>query len=199
MSLECGFHSFTCNTEILPFFSPNFSRLTESWKQTNWEYRFYDDAQAAAFISTHFPEEVREAYDTLLPGAFKADLFRYCVLFIIGGVYADVDVLLESKLDLAIDNDVGFIAPLDSPGKKSGHQICLWNGLLGSAPGHPFLAAVIETVVNNVRNRFTSVDVMHSMCPGEIDFYVSYRYDILFTSESLRLFACMNVVFEGKS
>ena len=180
------------------FLSPNFSRLTESWKQTNWEYRFYDDAQAAAFISTHFPEEVREAYDTLLPGAFKADLFRYCVLFIIGGVYADVDVLLESKLDLAIDNDVGFIAPLDSPGKKSGHQICLWNGLLGSAPGHPFLAAVIETVVNNVRNRFTSVDVMHSMCPGEIDFYVSYRYDILFTSESL-MFACMNVVFEGKS
>lgn len=70
-------------------------------------------------------------------------------------------------------------------GEESGHQICLWNGLLGSAPGHPFLAAVIETVVNNVRNRFTSVDVMHSMCPGEIDFNLSYRYDILFTSELL--------------
>jgi len=188
---------FTLNTEILPFLSPNFSRLTESWKQTNWEYRFYDDAQAAAFITTHFPEEVREAYDTLLPGAFKADLFRYCVLFITGGVYADVDVLLESKLDLAIDNDVGFIAPLDSPGKESGHQICLWNGLLGSAPGHPFLAAVIETVVNNVRNRFTSVDVMHSMCPGEIDLNINYRWGDLFTSESL-VFACMIVVFEEK-
>jgi len=98
-------------------------------------------------------------------------------------VYSDVDVLLESKLDMAIDDDVGFMIPLDSPGKESGHQICLWSGFIASAPGHPFLAAVIETVVNNIRNRFTSVDIMHSMCPGEVDFFVLHRYDILFTSE----------------
>jgi mannosyltransferase OCH1-like enzyme len=165
--------------------SPNFSRLAESWKRSNWEYRFYDDDQAANFISLHFPKEVKEAYDALIPGAFKADLFRYCVLFIYGGVYADVDVLLETNLDHALDRDVGFFVPLDSPGEESGHQICLWNGFMASAPGHPFLAAAIETVVNNIRNRFTSVDVMNSMCPGEIDFYVSHRYDILMTSKSL--------------
>lgn len=46
-------------------------------------------------------------------GAFKADLFRYCVLLIRGGVYADMDVLLETNLDDAIANDIGFMTPID--------------------------------------------------------------------------------------
>jgi len=176
--------------------SPNFSRLVESWNQTNWDYRFYNDKDVEDFLSTHFPPEVTEAYEALLPGAFKADLFRYCVLFIHGGVYADVDVLLESKLDTAIDDDVGFMVPLDAvPGRQSGHQVCLWNGFMAAAPGHPFLAAVIEAVVNNVRNRFTSLDVMNSMCPV-VDFFLSHRSDILFTSKFMsNRFTCVVVAF----
>lgn len=46
-------------------------------------------------------------------GAFKADLFRYCVLLIRGGVYADMDVLLETNLDDAIADDIGFMTPID--------------------------------------------------------------------------------------
>lgn len=173
--------------------SPNFSRLVQSWNQTNWDYRFYNDDDVKDFFAKHFPPEISEAYEALLPGAFKADLFRYCVLFIHGGVYADVDVLLESKLDTAIDDDVGFMVPVDeTPGKESRHQCCLWNGFMAAAPGHPFLAEVIETVVNNVRNRFTSLDVMNSMCP-EVDFFLTHRSDILFTSKFLRF--CLCIIF----
>lgn len=161
---------------------PNFSRLVESWNQTGWEYSFYDDDDASRFISDHFPPEVKEAYDTLNPGAFKADLFRYCLLFIKGGVYADVDVMAESLLDSVIDDDSSFISPVDNVGEITGHQHCLWNGLIASSPGHPFLAAAIETVVNNVRNRFTTVDIMDSLCPHPIDFHTAHRYDLLFTT-----------------
>ena len=90
------------------------SRLIESWKRSGWSYQFYDDAAAAKFLSLHFPPEVREAYDAIIPGAFKADLFRYCVLLIRGGVYADMDVMLESNLDAAIPEDVGFMVPVDA-------------------------------------------------------------------------------------
>jgi hypothetical protein len=67
---------------------PNMSRLVESFRQSGWDYKFWSDAEAQNFLSTHFPAEVRQAYDALRPGAFKADLFRYCVLLIHGGVYA---------------------------------------------------------------------------------------------------------------
>lgn len=92
---------------------PNMSRLVQSFKDAGWEYKFYTDDDAEDFLRTHFPTEVLEAYQSLIPGAFKADLFRYCALLIHGGVYADVDIILESNLDQAIPPDVGFAVPMD--------------------------------------------------------------------------------------
>jgi hypothetical protein len=48
------------------------SRLIESWKKSGWEYYFYDDDTAGEFLSTHFPPEVREAYESIIPGEWTA-------------------------------------------------------------------------------------------------------------------------------
>lgn len=99
--------------DVTPEKYPNMSRLIESFKQSGWNYNFYTDEEAQNFLSTHFPPEVRQAYDAIRPGAFKADLFRYCALLIHGGVYADMDIMLEANLDLAVEPDVGFMVPQD--------------------------------------------------------------------------------------
>ena len=143
---------------------PNMSRLIESWKQSGWEYNFYDDDAAGEFLSLHFPPEVKDAYDSINPGAFKADIFRYCVLLIKGGIYADVDIMLESNLDAAVPPDVGFMVPMDEPGQTPDRRMCLWNGIMAAAPAHPYLARVIDRVVHNIRNRFTVVDYDQIMC-----------------------------------
>lgn len=123
----------------------------------------------------------------MIPGAFKADLFRYCALLIYGGVYADVDILLESNLDLAVEPDIGFMVPMDEP------DACVWQGLIAAAPGHPFLAKAIETVVNQVRNRYTSVDIDATFCPTP-NFKVLHMFDVLFTAGPCLLGASMNRV-----
>ena len=64
--------------------------------------------------------------------------------------------------------------------------MCLWNGFIAAAPGHPFIAKAIEMIVNHVRNRYTNVDTMDEACPI-IDFHLTYRYDLLFTSKLLSL------------
>ena len=174
---------------------PNMSRLQQSWKQSGWTHKFYDDAAAAAFLQEHFPPAVLEAYDAIQPGAFKADLFRYCVLLIQGGVYADMDVLLETNLEEAIEPNVGFITPMDEPGIKVGQQACLWNGFMAVAPGHPFVAKTIELVVNNIRNRFTSVDYDDMLCPNPI-LSASHLWDILFTTGPCILGTAMNLVLQ---
>jgi Glycosyltransferase sugar-binding region containing DXD motif len=172
---------------------PNMSRLIESFRKSGWEYEFYDDDRAAKFLSAHFPSAVREAYDSLIPGAFKADLFRYCVLLIRGGLYADMDILLESNLDESIPPDVGFLTAQDSPGEKIGHRSCLWNGLMAVAPAHPVLAQTIQTVVNNIRNRYTSVDYDDMLCPNPV-LSVSHTVDTLFTCGPCILGASLNDV-----
>ena len=174
---------------------PNMSRLIESFRQSGWEYEFYDDDKAAQFLTAHFPPQVREAYDAIIPGAFKADLFRYCVLLVRGGVYADMDILLESNLDQAIDGSIGFLTAQDSPGETIGHRSCLWNGLMAAAPGHPFLAQTIQNVVNNVRNRFTSVDYDDMLCPNPV-LSVSHTVDTLFTAGPCILGASLNDVLQ---
>jgi mannosyltransferase OCH1-like enzyme len=47
-----------------------------------YEYYFFDNNDVKKFIRDNFDEEVLEAYDTLVPGSYKADLFRACVLYI---------------------------------------------------------------------------------------------------------------------
>lgn len=145
------------------------------------------------FLSTHFPPEVREAYETLRPGAFKADLFRYCVLLIHGGVYADMDIMLEANLDMAVGPDIGFMVPQDEPGNRVNRRMCLWNGFIAAAPAHPFLAKTIETVVNNIRNRFTSVDTDNMFCPHP-ELSMLHGYDTLFTAGPCILGAMVNKV-----
>ena len=144
------------------------------------------------FLATnHLVTHILSPLFHISSGAFKADLFRYCVLLIRGGVYADMDVLLESNLDNAIANDVGFMTPIDEPGIEVQHRSCLWNGFIASAPGHPFLVRTIEIVVNNIRNRFTSVDYDDMLCPDPI-LSVSHTVDTLFTCGPCILGASIN-------
>ena len=67
-----------------------------SWKQKNegWSVQIFDNKDCRNFIATHFSGEVLWAYDQLIPGAYQADLWRYCVLYIEGGVYADIKLSL---------------------------------------------------------------------------------------------------------
>ncbi len=48
------------------------------------------DSDCRSFIAREYPPDVLMAYDRLIPTAFKADLWRYCVLYKYGGVYLDV-------------------------------------------------------------------------------------------------------------
>jgi mannosyltransferase OCH1-like enzyme len=50
---------------------PQLSRVQSSWKNAGWEYRFYTDNDARDYIAKNFPSRFLDAYDSLVPGAFK--------------------------------------------------------------------------------------------------------------------------------
>ena len=55
-----------------------------------FNYKLFDDNDCRNFIKDNFNEDVLNAFDTLIPGAYKADLWRYCILYKNGGVYLDI-------------------------------------------------------------------------------------------------------------
>lgn len=128
-------------------------------------------------------------------GAYKADFFRLCVLLINGGMYADVDVELTSDLDALLEeDDVAFIIPIDEPGRKAGNGSCLWNGMIGASPGHPFIAKALEMAVNQIRNRFTAVDMDNMLCGPSISLDHSHQWDLLYLTGPCLIGAAINKV-----
>lgn len=124
-------------------YSEHLARLNAGFK-----ILYFDDEQARQFIVQHFLPVVVETYDLLKPGAYKADLFRYCALYKLGGVYSDVDIpyqtgftqwwdLTEAKLYLVKD-----LIPE-----------ALQVGLMASPAGHEFFRLCIEQVCHKVKLR----------------------------------------------
>jgi hypothetical protein len=72
------------------------------------------------------------------------------------------------------------------PGRNVKVGMCVWQGFIASAPGHPFLADAIESVVNHVRNRFTTVDMATKFCPNP-DITVLLYCEVLLLTGPCRL------------
>ena len=76
----------TWNNKKLP---PKMYYIMKQMKQNNPNFRFYlfDDNDCRKFIKSNFDSNILNAYDSLIPGAYKSDLWRLCVLYKNGGIY----------------------------------------------------------------------------------------------------------------
>ena len=132
-------------------------------RNPNWEYRFYDDAAIIEFISTNYPPEVLAYFERIDPryGAARADLFRYLLLYKVGGVYLDIkstatrpldDVLLPHDQFLLSewnnDNDGYDAWGMHYELRGFGGEFQQW--YIACASGHPFLRSVIDNVLANI-------------------------------------------------
>ncbi|VBB18963.1 putative mannosyltransferase [Yasminevirus sp. GU-2018] len=52
-------------------------------------YRFFDDDDVYKFVADNYSKMVYDAVFNLVPGAYTSDVFRYCYLYLNGGVYID--------------------------------------------------------------------------------------------------------------
>ena len=150
---------------------PHLSRLQNSWKASGWHYNFYTDETARRYIQDHFPAPFVEAYDAVLPGAFKADFFRLLVLLREGGIYADIDVQLDlPNLDQFLPANVSFLVPRDVPiDRWPNSNFCLWNGFMAAAPGHPIIVQAVQDLLNRIQNRWDYYDVENAVCSESLD------------------------------
>jgi len=71
---------------------PKMYKCVKKLKHENPEFLYFlfDDAACRELIKTHFHKSVVDAFDKLIPGQYKCDLWKYCVLYVYGGVYLDM-------------------------------------------------------------------------------------------------------------
>ena len=137
----------TMNTTLVNNDRKKFS--VDQWKQLNPEYKYYylDAVDRRKFLQKHFDSNVVEAYDSLLPGAYQADLVRYCLLYVYGGCYVDSQTQPYMPLREIISPEDEFV------GSNDFKDYALLNFFICSVPQHPALKLVIDRVVSNIKKR----------------------------------------------
>ncbi len=137
----------TWHTKDLP---PKMKERVENLKENNprFEHYLFDDNDCREFIQNNFAQEVLNAYDSLIPGAYKADLWRLCVLYINGGIYLDIKFKCINGFKLI------ELTEADHYVKDRIPPLSIYNALLISQKGNPFFLKAIYRIVFNVQNKF---------------------------------------------
>ena len=70
----------------------------------DYEIIFYSDDDCKEFLKKNYGDSYVNKFDEIKLGAHKADFFRYCLLYIKGGVYMDIKLVLQTELNTIIDH-----------------------------------------------------------------------------------------------
>ena len=112
----------------------------------SFEHRLATDPDMRSQIARLEPMETLLAFDALRPSAFKADLWRYVVLYHFGGVYADIKLTLLAPLGMLLPAQ-GALLVNDIRGAG------LYNGFMALPPRDPLMRIAIDEAVRRISGR----------------------------------------------
>jgi mannosyltransferase OCH1-like enzyme len=157
----------TWHTKDLP---KHMNDCVEKLKAQNpeFEHHLYDDQDCREFIKKHFHERVLKAFDKIIPGAYKADLWRYCVIYIEGGIYLDIKFHCTHGFKLiALTEEEHFVndvpaGPLRFPDY---HNEGIFNALMVAKPGNEKFKKCIDAIVHHTQIHFYGGSCLHPTGP----------------------------------
>jgi Glycosyltransferase sugar-binding region containing DXD motif len=111
-------------------------------------HRIFSESEASDFIAAHLTERELAAFQACAVPAMQADYFRYCALFVQGGIYSDVDYrCLNPLATLAAESDAGMLF-------RTEPESHLTNAFfLFDESGHPFPRLALDVATQNIERR----------------------------------------------
>eukprot|EP00937_MAST-01D_sp_MAST-1D-sp2_P006718 g6718.t1 len=186
---------FTWKTQTLPSWAVG---NWESWAQHNpgWKRVLWDDAAVDTFVRQNLPE-IMPFWRSAMKPVQRADVFRYLVLLVHGGVYADIDVTCTRPVEAWFTQAaayynanivVGFEEVTDRKDWRkwfaTQFQVVQWT--MGSVPRHAVLRGVLDEILRYYRagRHLRNKSIIKSTGPGiwsvAIAKHVRERYGIDF-------------------
>jgi mannosyltransferase OCH1-like enzyme len=134
-----------CEYEDLPEI---YKRTSGMWKSNTegWTYKYHSAKDRRNFIETEFPEYLY-LYDHIIPGIYKSDFWRYLILYRYGGIYSDLDAVLEIDINSEECKQlINFNAPINV---ASNLGVDVYNNCcIIAAPNSKVLLKVIELMID---------------------------------------------------
>lgn len=149
-------------------FTKEFQQIINSWKIYNpdYDYVIFDKDEREEFIKKYFDKDILEAYKNIIPGAYKSDLFRYCYLYVNGGIYADIDSLCLGSLDKLMLPNINLVVAIDLNLNDMDGKHNVFNGFICARPKNTIFLKCISTIVNHVKNNIIPQSKLAFSGPG---------------------------------
>jgi mannosyltransferase OCH1-like enzyme len=127
-------------------FEPPFISLPyiKTWIEKNPDFSWYyfDDIKCDSFIADHFSEEFVNMYRSLPYGVMKSDAWRIAIIYVYGGIYADLDTTCLKPANEWL-KDYNFVASLETPHTNIG------NFAFAAEPKHPIIYNCLQNLLIN--------------------------------------------------
>jgi hypothetical protein len=136
-----------------------------SWRKHSkeFEYYFYTDEICDKFMQENYEGPIYEAYKKLPLGVMKADLWRYCIIYKYGGIYADIDTICYVNPSYLLRNAQIVCAP-----ESDENYLCQWT--FAAPPESPALKCIIDLAVERINKvtKFVGKDIVHFLTGPQV-------------------------------
>ena len=188
------FQTFDKEQHLLP---DEIKKIIQQWekKYPNYNYQYYDDKKCIDFLEKYYSKRILNAFNALLPGAYKADLWRLCVLYHFGGFYFDIKFIntdhihLDQIIEIAKKTQNMFLIK-DKVGSGSG----IYNAIMATFPKNKLFLEAINLLCCNIEKHHygkSHLDVTGPQALKPIFYHYTNRY-----ITHGRLYA--NILFKNK-
>lgn len=117
-------------------------------RHPRFTFHLFDDNDCANFIKNNFDTSIYNAYESLIPGAYKADLWRCCILYKYGGIYLDIKYGCVNGFRLIeLTENEHWVRDRVKP-------LTIYNALMVCQAGNVILKKAIDKIVQNVNSKF---------------------------------------------
>lgn len=133
-------------------------------RNPEYAYRYFNATERREFLEAHMAASVVAAYDKLIPNAYKADLFRYSLVYVNGGCYLDIGGVMLGHMKSVVRSTDAFLSSVDTSLGVNSAFFC-------AVPKHPILEKLIRAVVKRVAGSeygWASVDVTGPWMFGKV-------------------------------
>lgn len=174
----------TWHTKDLP---PKMRECVDKLKKANpeFEHHLYDENDCREFIKNNFDHDVLDAFDRLVPTAYKVDLWRYCILYKKGGIYLDIkyEPVNNFKFISLVDKEY-YVKEYENNGwdyvnnNPKYLSDAIYNGFMIVKPNNDRFLKIINAICDNVKNNFYGIRPTHPTGPTLFrNFFSQYEFE----------------------
>ena len=110
---------------------------------------FFNEKMCSEFIKNNFDYRVVKAYNKLKLIKNKCDLWKYCILYLNGGIYIDIKFLNEKSNLLKLTDKEYWVKT-----QKYSRKYSVYDGIISVCKGNIILKKCIDNIVCNVLNDY---------------------------------------------